>query len=827
MPAPDKQALAIYEMLCSTSEDRPVSGNSIAEVSRMISAWETSNPALVILRESDPAVLLEFLCQSLDWLNARRMELSDFRISAAIQAGVLIALQRIPQAFANNVVQRVLRDFRNTTGIGRVYFPFLPFLAVLTREQITDDIRGELRKLHAQYAPSPTGKIDEHSLEIRNRIATLMHLDGEKQFDAGRGPWSQIVFDELQEKEPLIQAAWLGLLEHCSALEQTVPGSKWKKRATELMSALGEAEVASTMLRWLELGPTPGQPSEARSPIEDSAYQKGVVWCLALSKDRNVAIAVANFALACLRKIRMLGAVSQKVGFACVQALGAMECGEAVAQLARLRAKVRYTVALKLIEKSLRTAAERNGVSMEELEDSAIDGYGLNQEGIREFVVADVKATLTLAHDGKVVALWRNAEGKPVKAAPAPVRKSFPKEVGRVAACAKEIEQCYSAQRFRLESSLIHPASLSLEHWWRYFVDHPILGRLGRGLIWTFSQPEGLETSGIWFDGEVRDSRGQPRKLAASAKVRLWHPLSCDAVDVQRWRERIFASGIHQPFPQAFREYYEVTEADRETKFYSNRFAGIILKQHQFASLCRTRGWNFKLMATHFDGFNVPTKELNAWNMHAEFYVDLPPDRDASLKDSALGEESGTGINLFLSSDQVRFYRDRHEVAVDEVPSLVYSEVMRDVDLFTTVASIGRDESWSDQGDRSMGTLDGKFNPAEATALIALRAEILGRVIPLTKIAGRCTLRETYMDVKGQLGTYRIVLWHAGVARISDPPSSWLNIPQKELRTVELDLSDIPIEVDHRTELILRKALFLADDWKIQSPELIRQLIPE
>jgi hypothetical protein len=57
--------------------------------------------------------------------------------------------------------------------------------------------------------------------------------------------------------------------------------------------------------------------------------------------------------------------------------------------------------------------------------------------------------------------------------------------------------------------------------------------------------------------------------------------------------------------------------------------------------------------------------------MHVELHVDLPPDRDHSLRDSALAEGSGTGINLFIGSDQVRFYRDRREVAVDEVPAIL------------------------------------------------------------------------------------------------------------------------------------------------------------
>ena len=230
-------------------------------------------------------------------------------------------------------------------------------------------------------------------------------------------------------------------------------------------------------------------------------------------------------------------------------------------------------------------------------------------------------------------------------------------------------------------------------------------------------------------------------------------------------------------------------------------------------------------MGAGFDGFNVPTKLLPSWNMHAEFYVDLPSDRKASLTESALGEQSGSGINLFLGSDQVRFYRDRKEIAIDEVPAIVYSEIMRDVDLFTSVSLVGQDETWSDRGDRGMGVVASETDRSELSAVLELRAEILSRVLPLTTIAGRCTVENAWLVVRGQLGTYRIQIPWGGVLRLTDSGVRRLNIPEKLLESVSVDLAGFPIELDHRTEMILRKAHLLANDWKIDSPDLIRQLM--
>jgi hypothetical protein len=438
--------------------------------------------------------------------------------------------------------------------------------------------------------------------------------------------------------------------------------------------------------------------------------------------------------------------------------------------------------------------------------------------------------------------IWRNAEGKLVKSAPPHVKKAFTREIRAVGLLAKELEEAYKAQRVRLESSFVAPRSIPLRHWRQYYVEHSLLGFLGRTMIWGFSDGKGWERSGMWCNGQVFDEAGNPLSFAGkegggkdappnpceedAIKVRLWHPLTSDTAELQRWRERIFSAGIRQPFRQAFREFYQVTDEERQTRMYSNRFAGIYLRQHQLASLCRVCGWEYRLMGIGFDGHNVPTRKLPHWNMQAELHVDLPPDRDNALRDSGLGEQSGFGINLFVESDHVRFYRDRREVAVDEVPALLYSEVMRDVDLFTSVCAIGEDENWRDQGDRGIGALGDRMTMPELTAAVSLRADILARVLPRTPIADRCRLEPLHLDVQGQLGRYRISLVWALVALVADSGLRWLKIPQKLLTAVPLELADLPIELDYRTELILRKAYLLANDWEIKDAELIRQFMP-
>src|SRR5262249_32928780 len=147
--------------------------------------------------------------------------------------------------------------------------------------------------------------------------------------------------------------------------------------------------------------------------------------------------------------------------------------------------------------------------------------------------------------------------------------------------------------------------AIALDDWRQRYVDHPVLGQMARRLIWRFADgdrtalgallphegrenaPEGLRQQGRIVDPIDRDIAW----LSASTTVRLWHPLGDTPDVVLEWRRWLDRHGVVQPFKQAHREIYILTDAERATRVYSNRFAAHVLRQHQFGALCRERGW--------------------------------------------------------------------------------------------------------------------------------------------------------------------------------------------------------------------------------------------
>src|SRR5262249_15893708 len=123
----------------------------------------------------------------------------------------------------------------------------------------------------------------------------------------------------------------------------------------------------------------------------------------------------------------------------------------------------------------------------------------------------------------------------------------------------------------------------------------------------------------------------------------LWHPIQSPADIVLGWRQWLERHEVCQPFKQAHREIYVLTDAERRTEMYSNRFAAHILRQHQFTALCHERGWEYSLQGD-FDSARVPTLKLAAHGLKAEFWVEPIPH-----------PLTPRGMFLFVSTDQVRF----------------------------------------------------------------------------------------------------------------------------------------------------------------------------
>ncbi len=123
-------------------------------------------------------------------------------------------------------------------------------------------------------------------------------------------------------------------------------------------------------------------------------------------------------------------------------------------------------------------------------------------------------------------------------------------------------------------------------------------------------------------------------------------------------------------------------------------------------------------------------------------------------------------------------------------------------------ASIGRERNCPCNVPRIIG----------ATA--QTRRDLLERLIPRLKIAGRCTLQDRFLLVRGDRRTYKIHLGSGNI--LMEPNDQYLCIvPARGGPEGSLFL---PFEGDRMLSVILSKAFLLADDTKISDPTILSQI---
>lgn len=237
---------------------------------------------------------------------------------------------------------------------------------------------------------------------------------------------------------------------------------------------------------------------------------------------------------------------------------------------------------------------------------------------------------------------------------------------------------------------------------------------------------------------------------------------------------------------------------------------------------------------------------------------DLAPPATLTLPHSGLraefwiegtGDEYGrdttdTGTYLYLSTDQVRFYRlgegenvahmgsggygPSHRfpvpaapVPLAAVPPLVFSEVMRDVDLFVGVSSIANDPNWLEQGERHAGYwYDYGFGDLSATA--ETRKDLLAELLPRLSLRDSCRLEGRFLVVQGVLRTYRIHLGSTNI--LMEPGSEYLCIVPNRGSGWREGGVFLPFEGDTALSVILSKAFMLADDTAVTDPLILSQI---
>lgn len=282
------------------------------------------------------------------------------------------------------------------------------------------------------------------------------------------------------------------------------------------------------------------------------------------------------------------------------------------------------------------------------------------------------------------------------------------------------------------------------------------------------------------------DATGEVHNMDAADSIRVAHPYDLyKACNWSTWQQFFFEKqnreGSKQPFRQVFRELYVKLNEEKEQN-YSRLFAGHQIQPTKTVATLKTRRW----IADHESGLEkIFYKDNIAVTMYALADWFSPSDIEPPTLEYV----------AFADRKTFKF------IPVGEVPDIVYSEAMRDVDLAVSVAHAG------------------SVDPQASHSTVAMRKVIVLCNIELFGLKN-VTVEGTHAFIKGSLGEYTVHLGSGVVHMRGVHQLNVLPVHSQHRGKIFLPFLD----EDPKTAEIISKIILFADDKKIKDPYILDQM---
>ena len=388
--------------------------------------------------------------------------------------------------------------------------------------------------------------------------------------------------------------------------------------------------------------------------------------------------------------------------------------------------------------------------------------------------VEDVALSLSVAADG-AVSLVCTKGGKPLKAVPAKLKKNA--YVLELKDAEKNLKEQYRRAKKMLEELMEDGTPLLAREIANVMTYNPVIAPLLKPLV--FQSGTAL---GFYADGALVAADGTRTELAEDAEVKIAHAL--DLYESGTWadyQKYLFEKEIRQPFKQVFRELY-IKTADEHGKESSHRYAGHQVQPAKTVALLKTRRWVI-------DGSEGLQRIYYKANIIARIYALADWFSPADIEAPTL-----EWVEFF---DRKTFQR----LPIDDVPDLIFSEVMRDVDLVVSVAHVGG------------------VDPEASHSTVEMRRAIVQFNLPLFKL-DNVRIEGAHAHIHGKLGDYTV---HLGSGVIQQKAGAMINVlPVHSQHRGRLFLPFL--DEDPKTAEILSKIILFAEDGKIKDPFILDQI---
>ncbi len=391
--------------------------------------------------------------------------------------------------------------------------------------------------------------------------------------------------------------------------------------------------------------------------------------------------------------------------------------------------------------------------------------------------IEDVELCLQVDNEGQSRILCRKKE-KELKSIPSRLSKNL--YVSALKAASKTLKEQYRRTRKMMEESMESGAGFYGSELLALF-QNPVVNAILQSLVFLYKEQFGFlkkEKDTLYL--ETIDRTHVPVDL--EEKMILAHPFHFyQAGNWHLYQKYLFAGKIRQPFKQVFRELYTKIPEELGLKV-SRMFAGNQIQPKMTVGCLKGRRW----VADYEEGLQkIYYKENIIARIYALADWFSPADIEAPT------------LEWVEFADRKTF----QALTIQEVPDLIYSEVMRDVDLAVSVAHAGG------------------VDPESSHSTIEMRQAIVRCSLELFGLHN-VTLKESHALIQGSRANYNV---HLGSGVVHQEGGAMLHIlPVHSQQRGRIFLPFV--DEDPKTAEVLSKIILLAEDNKLKDPSILEQI---
>ena len=390
-------------------------------------------------------------------------------------------------------------------------------------------------------------------------------------------------------------------------------------------------------------------------------------------------------------------------------------------------------------------------------------------------ILDGISVWLTIDENGDAGIAMEKA-GKAIKTAP----KSFAKnEVFlELKATVKELKDLKRRSKESMERAMMECTLFGLGEL-QNICDNPILAPMVLSLVWTDGTNNGFLQQST--DGLVLVKLDGGSVTADTLRIAHPHDLKISG-DWAGFMQLLYQKKLVQPFKQVFREYYPITEDELQERTISRRYAGHQVQPQRTVALLKGRGWT----VDYEEGLQ---KVFYKENLIVRMYAMADWFSPADIEPPTL--------------ETVEFFdrTTKENVPLENVPPILFSETMRDLDLVVSVAHVGG------------------VDPEASHSTVEMRVAIAAELAKLLKLSNVSWIG-SHAKIQGKLASYSVhmgsgVVHAEGVGMVSILP-----VHSQSRGRIFLPFADD----DPKTAEIMSKILLLSEDSKIKDPTILSQI---